>query len=67
MQKDGPEEEITVGPGENVDVNSDPTDLATEFNEMKRSESGIDGNIISVDEVKKEYPDSGKEFTRECS
>ena len=66
MQKDGPAEEITVGPGKksspDVDVNSDPTDLATDFNEMKRSESGIDGNILSVDEVKKEYPDSGTEI-----
>ena len=40
-EKDGPAEEITVKPGKNstadIDVNSGPTDLATEFNEMKRS------------------------------
>ena len=29
---------------------------------MKRSKSGIDGNILSVDEIKKEYPDSGTEI-----
>ena len=59
MQKDDPTEEITVGPGKN---SSDPTDLATEFNGLKRSEPGIDGNISSVDEIKKEYPDSGTEI-----
>ena len=62
-----PEEEITVERGKNssadIAVNSDPTDLATEFKEKKRSKSGIDGNILSVDECKKEYPDNGKEIT----
>ena len=40
-EKDCPAEEITVGPSKNssadIDVNSDPTDLATEFNETKTS------------------------------
>ena len=42
-ENDGPMEELTVRPGKNssadIDVNSDPTDLATEFNEMERSKS----------------------------
>ena len=40
-EKDGPTEEIAVEPNKNssadIDVNSDPNDLATESNEMKRS------------------------------